>query len=199
MTAPALVAIVAGGGLLAVATALSLRARSAASSFSWMVIAAFACCVLGLAAALHAPGSDGFRAGVVQLVAAALAAAVGVLLTGRKEGEEAPKQTLATAARGVAWLTLLGLPPTLGFHAKVMLYRALLAAEWGSLAALAMAAAAAAMLPAAWALGSPPPLPLKGARALVVAALVAAMIALGCYPQISLSLADLAEKVARPG
>ena len=198
MTAP-VVAMVVGGGLLVVATALSLRARSAASSFGWMVIAAFACCMLGLAAALRAPESDGFRAGVVQLVAAALAAAVGALLIPRKEGEEAPKQTLAVMARGVAWLTLLGLPPSVGFHAKVMLYRALLAAEWGWVAALAMAAAAAAMFPAARALGSPPPLPLKGARALAAAALVVAMIALGCYPQISLSLADLAEKVARPG
>ncbi len=195
----AVVAAVAGGGLLVAATALSLRARSAASRFGWMVIAAFACCVLGLAAALRAPESDGLRAGVVQLVAAVLAAAAGALLVPHKEGEEAPRQTLAVMARGVAWMTLLGLPPTVGFHAKVMGYRALLAADWGWAAALAVAASAAAMLPAAWSLGSAPPLPLRGARALMVVALVAAMIALGCYPQISLSLADLAEQVARPG
>jgi len=197
VSAPVLVAVIVGGGLLVVATVLALRTRAAASNFGWMVIAAFSCCILGLATALQAGESDGLRASAVQLLAVVLAAAVGILLTPRHEGETAPSQLLAPAARGIAWMALLGLPPTAGFLAKVMLYRSLLSVGWGSLTWLAMVATAIGVLPALWALSSPPPLPLKGPRAFLVFMLAAAILVLGCYPQSALFLADLAQGLTK--
>ena len=199
ISAPAIVAVIVGGVLLVVATVMALRPRAVDGGLGWMVIATSAYCILGLAAALRLPASDGLRAAAMQLLALALVVVLAVQYGPRKGSEEAPSQGLASAARAVSWMTLLGLPPTVGFHAKVMLYRALLNAGWGGLAALAIAAAAVGILPALWALSSPPPLPLKGARAIIAVALIVAILVLGLYPQLALSLADLAESVTKSG
>ena len=110
--------------------------------------------------------------------------------------EEAPRQGLAWTARAVAWLTLLGIPPTVGFHAKVMLYRSLLNVGWGAMAALAIAVAAVSVWPAIWAIGSPPPLPLRGGRAALAAVLIASIVILGIYPQPAISLAGMVQNLA---
>jgi len=198
ISAPVIAAVVVGAALLLVATVMALRPRRAASGLGWMITATFAYCILGLAAALQARESDGLRGAAVQLIALALAAVLALQCQSRESGEPGTPQGLASAARAVAWLTLLGLPPTIGFHAKVMVYRSLLNVGWGGVAALAMAAAVAGVLPAVWALGSSPPLPLKGSRAVISVALIALIAALGLYPHLAVSLASAAERLAAP-
>jgi NADH:ubiquinone oxidoreductase subunit 2 (subunit N) len=143
--------------------------------------------------------SDGLRAAAMQFLALALALLLLLQYQPRRASQEAPHQGLASTARAVAWLTLLGIPPTVGFHAKVMLYRSLLSVGWDGMAALAMAAAAAGVLPALWAIGFPPPLPLKGARAALAVALIALIVILGLYPQPAISLAGMVQNLAKPG
>jgi len=146
--APIATLVLASMALLVVATVLAVRARAASQSFGWIVVAGAAYAVLGMAAALHVRESDGVRASVLQLLAVVLASAVAMLCSTTSEGEKGSGGRLATAGRVLAWLTLVGLPPTLGFHSKVMVYRSLLMADWGWVAVVAILASAAALLPA---------------------------------------------------
>ena len=196
-SAAVIIALLLGGGLLVVATALALRPRSADSSFAWMVIAGCATAILSLAAALHLRESDGFRASVVQLCAVGLAAVLGALCLGRPQEGTPPAGLLGVAGRGCAWLTLVGLAPTAGFSAKVMVYHALLGAGWGGVTALAMAAGAAGLAPALWAVRAPPPPALGGVRAALAVVLIGLLLALGLFPQPLLDFGGLLGKVAK--
>jgi len=198
LSAPVVIAILFSGGLLVLATALACRPRRAAASFGWMVVAGLAYAMLALAAALHLRDSGGLRASLVQLLAVALAALLGLLCGPRKAAESVAEGGLGAAARGVAWLTLVGLPPTLGFHAKVVIYRVLLTTGWAGLAALAIVASAAGMAPALWAFRAPRPA-MSGPRAIIAVALIAAIIVLGVYPQPALTLADLVQVIGQKG
>ena len=171
-----------GTAFLIWATARALRPRSPGESFAWIVLAGIAYSVLGLAVAVRSPASDGLRASAVQLLAVLLAAVLGGLGSSREEAE-GTGGGLGRSAVILAWLSLIGLPPTVGFHSKVLIYRALLGAQWGWLAAVAMAASAVALAPAFLALSSYRPSRLRGLRALVVVVLLLVIVMLGLYPQ----------------
>ena len=101
-------------------------------------------------------------------------------------GERAP----ARAGRGIAWAALVGLPPTLGFAARWMLYDVLLVrGQRASLAALAVAAAAAVLLavpPRARWLPSPPARRFVVPFTWVVLAVAGLELALGlAFPLVS--------------
>jgi NADH:ubiquinone oxidoreductase subunit 2 (subunit N) len=199
ISAPAIAAVIVGGVLLLVATVMALRPKAVTSSVGWLIIATFAYCIFGLAAAMQLRESDGLRAAAMQFLALALAVVLLLQYQSGPASEEAPRQGLASTARAVVWLTLLGIPPTVGFHAKVMLYRSLLSVGWGGMAALAMAAAAAGVLPALSAIGSRPPLPLRGARAVFAVVVIALIVILGIYPQPAISLAGLVQNLVKSG
>lgn len=192
--AAVILALLLGSGLLVLATALAVHRRGTAGSLAWMVVAGLSSCLLLLAAALQFREGDALRVAVVQLLMVTLAALLGALCGRAPETPPAPAVGLPTAGRGLSWLTLLGLPPTLGFHAKLMLYHTLLATGWGGLVVLTMAASAAGLAPAVWALRSPPPAPVRGLSAVLAAALMALVLVLGLYPQPVLGLAGLLEK-----
>lgn len=194
------IGLAAGGAILLVAaTGLAAwpRGRSAkgeeaapgaaaARSFAWIVIAGMAYSLLALAAAVRAPETDGFRASILQLLAVLLAAGLGGLgLSGVSE-ENGGRGPLASAAVFAAWLSLVGLPPAVGFHGKILVYRALLAAGWEWLAVIAVAGSAAALIPAFWALSSYRLGPLRGLRAVLAVALLITVVLLGLYPQAGL-------------
>ena len=197
--APIATLVLASTALLVVATVLALRARAASQSFSWIVVAGAAYAVLGMAAALHVRESDGVRASVLQLLAVVLASTVALLCSPTSEGEKSSGGRLATAGRVVAWLTLVGLPPTVGFHGKVMVYRSLLMAGWGWVAVVAILASAAALLPAVRGIGSPEGVEMRGLRAAGVLAGIAAIVLLGLYPQLGLAIAGVVESWAGQG
>jgi len=186
---PALPLVLSGALAMIVATALALRPRARAGSFAWIVVSASAYPLLALAAALQTPEADGLRAAVLQLLAALLAAALGGLCPASAGAQPSPRSALPSVARGLAWLTLVGLPPTAGFHGKILIYRALLAAGWEWLTVLAMACSAAALAPALWAISSAPPGSVRGTRALAIVALMVATLVLGLYPQAGLAIA----------
>jgi len=178
-----------GAAALVWATARAMRPRAPAESFAWIVLAGIVYSVLGLAAAVRSPESDGLRASVLQLVAVLLAAAVGGLVPARRAEDTGEVSGLAAAAVFLAWLSLIGLPPTVGFHAKVLVYRALLAADWGWLLVIAMAAGAAALAPGFLTLATYRPGAVGGLRAVVIALLLLAIVMLGLYPQAGLAAA----------
>ena len=193
------IGLAAGGAILLVAaTAWAARPRgrsekaettpgaAAARSFAWIVIAGIAYSLLALAAAVRAPETDGLRASILQLLAVLLAAALGGLGLSASHPEKGGGSPLASAAVFAAWLSLVGLPPTVGFHGKILIYRALLAAGWEWLAVIAVAGTAAALIPAFWALSSYRSGPLRGLRAVLAVALLIAVVLLGLYPQVGL-------------
>jgi len=136
------------------------------------------------------------QAAVVQLLAVLLAAAVGVLCSAGGRGETGGQCTLPKLAYSLAWLTLIGIAPTAGFHGKILIYRSLLAAGWEWLAVLAMAGSAASLLPALRGLSAPPSRSLRGSRAVLVVGLIAAIVFLGVYPQAGLAVAAWAAEPA---
>ncbi len=192
--------LAAGGAILLVAaTAWAARPRgrsgkaeeaapgaAAARSFAWIVIAGIAYSLLALAAAVRAPETDGLRASILQLLAVLLAAGLGGLAMSGAPDENGGRSPLASAAVFAAWLSLVGLPPAVGFHGKILVYRALLAAGWEWLAVIAVAGSAAALIPAFWALTSHRSGPLRGLRAVLAVALLIAVVLLGLYPQVGL-------------
>ncbi|MCJ7750146.1 MAG: hypothetical protein MUQ65_03480 [Armatimonadetes bacterium] len=192
--------LAAGGAILLVAaTAWAVRPRrrsekaeeaapgaAAARSFAWIVIAGLAYSLLALAAAVRAPETDGLRASILQLLAVLLAGGLGYVAMSGASDENGGRSPLASAAVFAAWLSLVGLPPAVGFHGKVLVYRALLAAGWEWLAIIAVAGTAAALIPAFWALSSYRSGPLRGLRAVLAVALLIAVVLLGLYPQVGL-------------
>ena len=197
--APIATLVLASTALLVVATVLAVRARAASQSFSWIVVAGAAYAVLGMAAALHVRESDGVRASVLQLLAVVLASTVAMLCSATPEGEKGSGSRLATAGRVLAWLTLVGLPPTVGFHGKVMVYRSLLMAGWGWVAVVAILASAAALLPAVRGMGSPEGVEMRGLRAAAALAGIAAIVLLGVYPQLGFAIAKVVASLAAQG
>lgn len=185
-----IIAILVGGGAIAAGTALSIRARPAPlASFGWAVAAACGSAVLAAAAGLAVPVSDGLRGAGLQLLAVLLAAALGALCHGGPAEGAVQASPVSSIGRAVAWLTLIGLPPTVGFHGKILVYRALLAAGWGWLAVLAGAASVAALAPALWAIRPGAAGPAGALRAAIAVALIAAVCLLGLCPQPALEIA----------
>ena len=159
---------------------------ASARSFAWIVIAGMAYSLLALAAAVHAPDTDGLRASILQLLAVLLAAALGGLAMSGAPNENGGRNPLASAGIFAAWLSLVGLPPAIGFHGKILVYRALLAAGWEWLAVLAVVGTAAALIPAFSALSSYRAAPLRGLRGVLTVVLLIAVMLLGIYPQAGL-------------
>jgi NADH:ubiquinone oxidoreductase subunit 2 (subunit N) len=199
------------GGLLflLVATVWAIRPRRAVEgervpeahavvsrAFTWIVIAGLSYPLLGLAAAVRAPASAGLTAALLQLLSVLLAAALGAASLGAAAEHESPRRGLATAGLLVAWLSLVGLPPALGFHAKILIYRSLLSAGWGWAAVAAMAGSFAALVPAfLTATLYRPPHP-SGVRVLWIALLLAALLILGLYPQAGIGVVTPAASLA---
>jgi NADH-quinone oxidoreductase subunit N len=180
---------IGGAVVLVTATLLALRPRATAHSFAWIFVAGAAYSILALGAAWRGPGGDGLQAALVQLVSVLLAGALGAAVRSRsQDASDSPSSSLAVVGRALAWLTLVGLPPTVGFHGKILVYRALLAARWEELTVLAMAGSAIALLPALWAIRSPGPAVVRGPRALVTVALIVSILVLGLHPEAVLSL-----------
>ncbi len=194
---PAIALATSGALLLIVSTALALRPRRVPQAFIWVAVAAASCSPLALAAALHMPASDGLRAALMQLLAVLLAAILGTTFHARTHGNSHSSHSpLSAAARAIAWLTLLGLPPTAGFHGRILVYRALLAAGWEKLAMLAIVGAAAALLPAFWAMRSPSPPALRGPRGALAITVIVAILVLGLYPGAGLIVARVVANLA---
>ncbi len=183
-----------GTALLIWATIRALRPRSPGESFAWIILAGIAHSVLTLAISIRSPESDGLRTSALQLLAVLLAAALGGLASSREEAESA-SGGLSRSAFIFAWLSLLGLPPTIGFHSKLLIFRALLGAQWHLLAIVALATSALTLAPALLALSSYRPSRLRGLRAFVVIILLLAIIVLGLYPQWGLTAVETVVRV----
>ena len=187
----ALTLAILGGGLVAAATALAVRPGRIAHGFAWIAIAGLGHVILGLAVAVHSAGGGGLTAAMLQFLSV-IAAVVLSVLAGPPSEESPPRPGLLSAAgSGLAWLTLVGLPPSLGFHGKLLVYRALMRVGWDGLALLAMTSSAVALIAALWAIRSARPAPVRGLRAVVLAGAIACVIALGLYPEAALPLARL--------
>ncbi len=158
-------------------------AAAASSAFTWVVIAGFAYSLLGLAAAVREPGSAGLTAALLQLLAVLLAAALGAASLGAAGEEDPPRARVASAGFLVAWLSLVGLPPAVGFHAKLLIYRALLSAGWGWAVVAAMAGSLAALVAAFFAASLYQPPALRSLRVFWV------VVGLGIYPQAGIAVA----------
>jgi NADH-quinone oxidoreductase subunit N len=187
-----------GIGLLAVSLLHAvLPRRGPGARFAWLCLAGGAYALLGLAAWLRAPGGDGLRAALLQLLTTLLAAALGGLLFAG--GPRGRQSRLARVAVAVACLSLVGLPPTAGFHGKILIYGCLLAAGWPWLTALAVAGGAVALMPALWVLGDCRTRQAGWFSAVAIIALVALTCLVGLYPQAGAAvvtwLADLAMTV----
>lgn len=203
-----------GGGLvlLLAATVWALRPRRADSgekapdaqaavsrAFGWVVIAGISYSLLGLAAAVQDPASAGVTGALLQLLAVLLSAGLGAAALGGRDVAGSAGRSLGSAGFTVAWLSLLGLPPAVGFHAKVLVYRSLLLAGWEWVAAAAMAASAAALVPAMFAASHYRPAGVRGLRALWIILLLAAVVVLGIYPQAGIgAVAPAAALAVRP-
>lgn len=182
--------------LLALAGGLAARPGARAQSLGWGVIAGLAYAALALVAALQDPDSEGLRAGLLQLVTVVLAAVIALLCHPSEvgEGDEPPANAIARVGRIAAWLALIGLAPTIGFHARLLVYRALLEVDWTGLTALAMAANALLLLPAAWSIRGANLAPVRGARAAAVLVLSTLIVVGGLYPLLAGSATELLER-----
>jgi NADH:ubiquinone oxidoreductase subunit 2 (subunit N) len=188
---PALTLAILGGGIVVLATALAMRPRRIAQALTWVAIAGLAHVVLGLAVAVQGAGGEGLVAAVLQFVSV-IAAVVLVGLAGSPSEASPPRPGMLSAAgRGLAWLTLVGLPPSFGFHGKLLIYRALMRVGWDGLALLAMASSAVSLIAALWAIRGTRPAPVRGPRAVALAAAIACVVALGVYPEAALAPARL--------
>jgi NADH-quinone oxidoreductase subunit N len=186
-----------GAALLVVSLFHALRPRRSPSArFAWLSLTGGAYALLGLAAWLQAPGSDGLRAALLQLLATLLAAALGGLLFAGAGDSRAKQNGQAPVAVAVACMSLVGLPPTAGFHGKILIYGCLLAAGWPWLTALAVAGGAVALMPALWVLGDCRTRQVGWTSAIAIIVLVALTFLVGLYPQAGAAgvtwLADLA-------
>ena len=192
VSAPVFVLALLAAALLAACTGLALRPRALERSFVWIALAGTAYPMLALAAGLHSGLLEGLSSVGLQLLAVLLAA--GLLASVSSKPEQAPASSggaLPAAGRAIGWLALVGLPPTIGFHGKVIVYRMLLAAGWEWLLMLALAGSAAALLPGLWSIRLPQPGCVRGVRRLVAAALIVVVVVLGIYPEPGLALCRL--------
>ncbi len=198
ISATAAVALVFGGAAIVVATVLAVRGRAAAAGLLWVALAGLGQAMLGLAVAAQNPQGDGARAAALQLltVAAAVALSAACSGSGGDKGEESGSGRLSPVGRALAWASLIGVPGTMGFHAKVVLVRALLSVDWSGMSLLVLAAGAAATWPALAALQAPYPGRLRGLRRVVTSVLVGAVLLLGLYPQWAVTAADWVTRVA---
>jgi NADH-quinone oxidoreductase subunit N len=186
----AVMAAILGVALAVYGTICAARPKGPGQGFGWMVIAGSGYLLLALAAALAAPQGDGLRAAAVQACAVLLAAALGGLSFGQPKDGSSRGKGLAAAALAGAWLTLLGLPPMVGFHARVLAYRSLLQGGWQGTVALALAISAAGLVPAFSALSLGCPGRLRGGRGVVAVLLLLALLVGGMYPGFAVSTAD---------
>ena len=188
-------ALVLGALLLLAAGVLGVRAKGRATGFGWAVVAGLAGAILAMAAALRMDTSGGLRAALAQLAVVALAALLGGLTAPVAAADTtAPTgRGLATVGRGVAWLALLGLPPTAGFHAKVMLCHSLLAAHMGGGVVLALLAGLVLLRPALGEAHTAQAPLLSPTRALCVVLLIILLVLLGAYPHLALGAGAMPE------
>lgn len=174
-----------GLALAATGTIKSTRAKDGREGLAFMVLAGLGYVLLGLSAAMQARENLGLRAAVAQMIAVVAAAALGFLCQGPAARDtESGSRGLGVVGLFLAWLCLLGLPPTVGFHGKALLYRSLLQAGWSWLYWLALLVNAAGMLPGFRALATSRPRPLRGAAWLLAVLLIAVILVLGLYPGI---------------
>jgi hypothetical protein len=182
-TLATILALLLGGLLLVAALALALHPGARASRFGWAVVAGLALSVLGMAAALR-PGGAAFPAALMQLAAIVLACALGAA-SGATPGAPGSSSALGRWGRGMAWLTLIGLPPTYGFHARVALLSAYLGTGWGWLLALGLVATGLLIVAAVREARAPLAGSPRGARALAVVVLIVLIAFLGLYPYLA--------------
>jgi len=187
-------AIIVGGVMMVGATALALlRRQRPAGSFLWVAVAAAGYALLALAAALYGRQPDGLQAALLQVLAVVLAAALGAASF---VGQPGDGSSLPAAGRLVAWLALLGFPPTIGFHGRILVYRALLAIDWNWLLVLAMAVSAASLAPALGTIRTAKRTSARGLHAAIIALLLAAVFLLGICPQWALDVVGCAGNAA---
>lgn len=189
-SAVAMIASVLGAALALYATIRAARPQAPGQGFGWMVIAGSGYVLLALAAAVAAPQGDGLQAAAIQAGAVLLAAALGGLCLGQSKDGSSSGKALAAVVLFGAWLTLLGLPPMVGFHARVLVYRSLLQAGWHGTAAVALAVSAAGLVPAFSALSLGCPGALRGGRAAIAVILLLAALVGGMYPGFAVSTAN---------
>ncbi len=166
------------------------------TSFAWVVVAGLAYVFLGVAAAVREPRSAGLAAAFLQVFGVLLAAALGGLSLSGGHADESRPSRLSCVGFFVAWLSLIGLPPAVGFHGKLLVYHALLTAGWEWAAAIAMAGSVAVLIPAFLAASHLRPSAASRARAFCLLVLLAAVILLGVYPQAGLAIAESAADLA---
>lgn len=183
-TSATVLALVIGGLLLLAALVFAIRPGARASRFGWAVVAGLAFSVLGMAAALRPGASGALPAAMMQLAATILAAALGSA-SGPDAATPEASSALGRWGRGAAWLMLVGLPPTYGFHARVALFTAYLGAGMGWLLALGLVATGVLLLAAVREARTPLAGAPHGARALGVLALLAVTVLLGLYPYLA--------------
>ncbi len=178
-------ALLLGVVLLALATYRAVRGREEeGGGFGWAVVGGLAYSLLGMAAALRISNSLGLAAALAQLLSVALAVGLGVACAPAHADSESGGSKLVPAGRMVAWLTLIGLPPTLGFHAKLLLYRALAMADFPWAVALALGASWVLLLPALRELRSGGAASPPRARVALIVALIALIVLLGLAPYL---------------
>jgi len=202
-----LFALIFGGLVLVAATVLAVRRAAPRAALGWLVIAGLAQVILALAAGLVLPAGDGPRAAALQALAVCLAGALGVVCgshtttaaQGLARGAAQGPGRLAPAGAGIAYLLLLGLPPTTGFHAKVLMCLALLQVGWTGMVVLVLAASAASLPAALWAASSAPRSRLGWGRGTAAVALVATALATGLYPHWGLAAASRIARVVLGG
>ena len=185
-------------GLLVIASGLAARPGARSQSLGWGVIAGLAYSALALVAALQDPDTGGLRAGLLQLATVVLAAAIASLCRSSNVGEsdKTPVDAVARVGRIAAWLALVGLAPTLGFHARLLVYRALIGVNWMGLTALAIAANGLLLLPAVGSIRGANIAPVRGARAVAVLVLSALIVVGGLYPGLATWGVELLERAA---
>jgi NADH:ubiquinone oxidoreductase subunit 2 (subunit N) len=172
-----------GALLLFAATYKAARASKGFDALSFMTLAGLGYVLLGLAAGIRAPESLGLRASMTQLVSVIAAALLGLLCSQDGKEETGPgSRSLAAVGLFLCWFSLIGLPPTLGFHGKLLVYRSLLQAGWTGLFWLALLGTGAALLPGFQALTTARPRMLKRGQAALAIILITVLLGLGIYP-----------------
>jgi NADH-quinone oxidoreductase subunit N len=169
--------------LLLAGTYKAARSGKHFDLLAYMTLAGLGYVLLGLAAGIRAPESLGLRAAILQLLALIATILLGLLCSRNGEGEKTTGSSgLALVGLFVCWMSLLGLPPALGFHGKLLLYRSLLQAGWNGLFWLALLGTGAALLPGFRALSLARPRMLMRSQAVLAVLLLIIILGLGAYP-----------------